>query len=239
MYKEHSSFKIPENGVKLWRYMDLSKFIYLLSGKLFLTRMDKFEDKFECTYPKFNKKKRPDVYNSILRDCKEVEKICNDFEIASQILKRTSYACCWHINNYESAAMWRLYLNSNEGIAIQTNINKLISSLRNDKKDIFIGNVNYIDYESEYLPEDNLLNLLLYKRKSFEHEKELRCVYTDFMEVTDDVPGKDVAVDLNQLIEKIYISPYAPQYLKEIIEDVIQKYGYNFEVIKSNMYDID
>ena len=32
---------------------------------------------------------------------------------------------CWHINEHESAAMWDLYLKSNEGIAIQSTYQKL------------------------------------------------------------------------------------------------------------------
>lgn len=237
MFEEHDSFNVPKGNIRLWRYMDLSKFLYLLSGELFFTRMDKFEDNFESTYPTFNKKIRELRYTPMLKDNILLRNLNSDFELASQNLKRTSYACCWHMNNFESAAMWKLYLSSNEGIAIQTNINKLISSLRSEDKRIYIGEVNYIDYENQYLPEDNLLNLLLYKRKSFDYERELRCIYTDFLEKKDDVPGKDIKIDLNELIEKVYIAPYAPKYFKTVIEDVIYKYGYDFEVIQSDMYN--
>ena len=235
VYQEHERFIIPQEHMKLWRYMDLSKFIYLLSGKLFFSRMNKFEDNFEVTYPKYNLEMRPVVYKGILDDV-QVQNLSNSLEKISEKIKMKSYACCWHINDYESAAMWKLYLSSNEGIAIQTNVSKLIESLKQEVKHIYIGKVNYIDYNSEYLPEDNLLNLLLYKRKSFEHERELRCIYTALFDDDRDIPGVDISIDLTELIEKIYISPTAPAYFKKIVEDVIEKYGYEFEVTQSTMY---
>jgi hypothetical protein len=80
----------------------------------------------------------------------------------------------WHINEYESAAMWKLYLESDEGIAIQSTLGRLNKSLKDTKETIFIGKIKYIDYEKESIPESNQYYPFLYKRKSFEYEKELR-----------------------------------------------------------------
>ena len=52
---------------------------------------------------------------------------------------------CWHENEHESAAMWKLYIKSVEGIAIQSTYSKLKKSFINDEI-IFIGKVKYIDY---------------------------------------------------------------------------------------------
>ena len=49
MYKEHPTFIQPENeGIKVWRYMDFTKFVLLIdSRRLYFTRADKFDDPFE------------------------------------------------------------------------------------------------------------------------------------------------------------------------------------------------
>ncbi|MDC4587570.1 hypothetical protein OHV59_11020, partial [Acinetobacter baumannii] len=48
----HPSFKQPlDPNVKLWRYMDFTKFMSILSNKsLYFGRIDSFEDKHEGTY---------------------------------------------------------------------------------------------------------------------------------------------------------------------------------------------
>lgn len=39
------------------------------------------------------------------------------------------YISCWHMNEYESAAMWKLYAKSSDAIAIQTTFQKLCESI--------------------------------------------------------------------------------------------------------------
>lgn len=39
-----------------------------------------------------------------------------------------------------------------------------------------IGSVQYIVYRLDFVPEDDLLRPFLYKRKSLEHERELRAI---------------------------------------------------------------
>jgi len=39
---------------------------------------------------------------------------------------------CWHMNDHESAAMWKLYLKSDEGIAIQSTYRKLKDAITDD-----------------------------------------------------------------------------------------------------------
>ena len=39
-----------------------------------------------------------------------------------------------------------------------------------------VGMVSYIDYESETFSDDNVLNYVIHKRRSFEYEKEVRAM---------------------------------------------------------------
>ena len=55
---------------------------------------------------------------------------------------------CWHLNDHESAAMWKLYLKSNEGIVIQstfTNLNTVLPNVTHyniDGGDFLIDNTD-------------------------------------------------------------------------------------------------
>ena len=86
------------------------------------------------------------------------------------------YVNCWHINDYESAAMWRLYLKSDEGIAIQTTVGAFKVAIANEPRKIRLGTIRYIDYDNDYVDLNNWFNYALHKRLSFAHQKEIRAV---------------------------------------------------------------
>ena len=48
MYKSHEHINTPQRGLVIWKYMNLWKFLDILDcKKLYLSRADFFEDKFE------------------------------------------------------------------------------------------------------------------------------------------------------------------------------------------------
>ncbi len=55
MYEKHPVFTPPpDENVKIWRYMDFTKFFSFIDKKaLFFTRIDQLEDKFEGRFTKF------------------------------------------------------------------------------------------------------------------------------------------------------------------------------------------
>lgn len=38
--------------------------------------------------------------------------------------------------------------------------------------------IKYIDYKKDWIPEKNMFYPFVHKRKSYEHEKEVRAIYT-------------------------------------------------------------
>ena len=73
--------------------------------------------------------------------------------------------------------MWDLYIKGTEGVAIQSTFRSLTESFSLHADDsIFVGEVSYIDYENDWMPEGNLFYAFMHKRKSFEHERELRAL---------------------------------------------------------------
>ena len=81
-----------------------------------------------------------------------------------------------HINDHQSAAMWRLYAKNDEGIAIKSSVKQLADSMNKCKYPIFLGEVGYIDFEKDNIPHGNVLIPFLYKRHGFDRERELRAI---------------------------------------------------------------
>ena len=231
MYKEHPQLKNSEGNCKIWKYMNISKFLNLLNGTMYFNNVGNFEDVFEATYPVYNQVNRKSIYgeDQVIPEnlYKEIQKICRE----------TMFVSCFHKSEYETAFMWNQYA-GNEGIAIVSSIDRLKKCFCGTEEDIYICDVTYIDYLKDFLPEGNAMYLALYKRKSFSFENEVRCLFSD-NKVNPKYKGKCgilFPVDLDLLIDKIYISPYAPKYLRDDLQRLINTYGLYKEVIYSPLY---
>lgn len=257
MVETHSVFEEPKNEeTKIWRYMDFTKFISLIDTKtLFFNRGDKFKDPFEGSYPQINFEDKslypPKIYENEKEKKNLIEGVKATISLSKNLRKYVAINC-WHMNNYESAAMWSLYLKSNEGIAIQSTFRKLKKSIV-DKEKVYLGMVKYIDYDRQIIDPSNLFRAFLHKRISFEHERELRAVaikYPDSIKSEDESEfptmdlksitienGLSIEVELNDLIEAIYIAPNAPLWFFDLVKSVVSKYGYDFNINQSKLYN--
>lgn len=245
MYKKHPVFKEPVNeNSKVWKYLDFTKFVSLLDREsLYFARADRLNDSFEGSYPEFNVKHRPQVYKNIPLN------VLSGFSGIFEKVRKFTFLNCWHKNEYESAAMWNLYLKSNEGISVQSTFKKLKDSLKQyHKESVFIGEVKYIDYQSQWMPEGNLLYAFVHKRKSFRHEKEIRVLIQRLpiskkkkrinLNKKPILDGFYVPINLKILIEKIYISPSAPKWIFNLAKRVCRKYNFDIKKLKqSNLFD--
>jgi len=242
MYKEHYSFHTPDHSLTIWRYIDFTKFVdLLLSNQLFFARSDNFKDPFEGIF----KLKDYDTSKNMFSDQQET--------------KKYYFLNCWHINENQSDAMWKIFLDTKNGIAIKSTIGKLIESLENSKDDIFISKVYYRDYENvtfnELMFEEQnkifggrggSINQFNYKRISFEHEKELRLYYIDLPiphAIKNGIPReplthKQIDINTNELINEIVIAPFADIWFKDLVEKVISRLNFNFKVKKSDLYEM-
>ncbi len=246
MYKEHPNLEKPKNEkARIWRYMDFTKFVSLLDkSALFFVRADKLPDPFEGSFPKTNVKLRPTIYKGIMPP-KEIKDLS---EFYKQYVKLT-FISCWHLNNYQSAAMWEKYFKTNNGIAIRSTFGRLKDSFKDYKEhDIYIGEVKYISYTKDLIPEGPLFPYF-HKRRSFEHEKELRAVIQSFSyKKTGEINWSKspfnnrkpyISVDLDLLIDRIYLAPTCPEWQLELVGSVVSKYELNKQVIRSRLYDRD
>lgn len=215
--------------------MDFTKFVSMLEDEsLFFCRADCFEDSFEGSYSRANEKMRPEAYGELYG------KISEPFSKFSKWIRQWTLINCWHMNEYESAAMWRLYARSNEAICIQSTFENLRQCL---DENTYIGEVQYIDYNVEFIPEDNTFNPFLHKRKSFEHERELRAITQNVPSSGDSIDlnatpsniGILKKVNLNDLIESVYVAPTSPKWFSELVKKVTDRYGLKKQVIQSSL----
>ena len=227
MYINNPNIKLPKDpNTIIWKYLDLSKFLDLLmSEKLFMSRSDKFEDQYEGTFsePTFEEIKKLSIDNP-------------DFLNYYKTHREKVAISSWHINEYESFAMWQIFTQNSEGLAIQSTIGRLQESLvleTNFKQ--YIGEVNYIDYKKEHIPFDDMFFPFLFKRKSFQYEGEVRLI-TDIGDSNIKInEGLKINVEINRLIGKIYIHPKSENWYKNLVIQLVKQLGFDFTIEKSDL----
>lgn len=165
--------------------------------------------------------------------------------------KRTTVINCWHINKNESDAMWRLYLKDNEGVAIQSTTEKVYKTIDEIPGIIGLSRIRYLNYERDiwYHPIEyphwayNTYTPILHKRIEFVHENEFR-LFCEIKDAEDDDyywdnqpnhKGKFIQLNLNTLIEKIYLPPTLDKITSLKIEKLSKDLGYNFSFINSKL----
>lgn len=147
--------------------------------------------------------------------------------------------------------MWRLYLDSNEGIAIKTTVGNLISSFLETKESINISSVRYLNYETDIwydakiypVQSYNMFVPLVHKRMEFKHEEEIRLIHSlktdlNLDEFWDSQPhscGTNISVNVNTLIDEIYTPPTCDDKQLEKVQKVLNKYNFDFRLLKSGL----
>lgn len=231
----------------LWKYIDLHKFLFLIINKsLYLTRLDKFEDKREGISPIHllykNKKKEFDnheIFNPI-REIMTVDTLgseMNKIEDELKNIQRFNFASCWVIGKKqtESVAMWNLYSDS-KSIAIRIKYSDFKNNILKNgyktigvEKELICSPVNYIDFQDNnkiFELKSNLSNSAFIKDVSFKHENEFRII------------AKEVPREIPQILYKNNISRRHIENLHNSnhnypgIEVELENFEhYNFEVI--------
>ena len=234
MYREFGSvLYCPPDATRLWRYMTLSRFLWLVKeSKLYFSRLAEFtDDPYEGTLPK------------------EATSQIDDVRKLGYGLASPAAVSCWHQNYYESVAMWKLYVPGPEGVAIQTTVAKL--KQLDEPSDFAIGEVRYLDYEKESQPNIGATcpslapyAIVFQKRRSYEHEREVRVV---IFNPADDpcqtsVPperlgaaGFGVPVRLGDLIERIVVSPEFPPWAISPLQQIVRAAGLTSEIERSDL----
>ncbi len=139
------------------------------------------------------------------------------------------------MNEHESLAMWKVYSSSNDAICLKTGYQKLAGAL---PEECFLGKISYLDYRDSSITDSNLFAPLLCKRRSFSYEREVRAIIWDAegMHSGGNLPYlRYAAVDLNEFVDKILVSPSAADWLVDVIHGLCEKYDITVPIEHSEM----
>lgn len=232
-YTPHKLLSLPNDDVVVWRYMDFPKYVALLRLKsLYFCRADKIGDPFEGSIPKGNTEIRRQFYKELMPHFANNEEVIksnvNNISKVTEHARTNYFLNCWHVNEFESAAMWNLY--ATKGIALKSNILHLKNCFEKNDHQIFISQITYKNYLTETIPDGNTFFPIIHKWKSFEFEREIRaivnCTFNPKFANSDE--GQNIAVDLDKLVDAVVISPTSPKWLQDTITEVTKKFEFDF-----------
>lgn len=237
----------------LWRYMDFSKFAAMMQqGGLHFTRASDFDDPFEAAagmaskesfwdshYLEFFKEAvttpppgYPPINKAENERDEEAQRLLKDLKSA-YASARNLLVSCWHLNHGESEAFWRIYCSPGApGVAIQTDVPRLWNALENEAG-ANVGKVQYIDFKRGFASGDQRI---FCKRSSLAHECEVRAVLPNHKK--GPLGYRLVQCDLNELVESVVVSPFAPPWFKLAVEETVSRFGYEFRVIGSEIAEV-
>jgi len=248
-YTFHDHLNTPEDHTALWRYVDgmklanllISKQLFFASGKSLLAH-DAFEgtitydeaqsrniDVCKLTPEQRRGLPRPDdpeLMNSSLQNRRDSSR-----EGFAHLIQ-SCFFNCWHMNDHESDAMWKIYAHT-YGCAIVTTIGKLKTSVAKEPSTIRLGEIVYDDLRGPSPHDDIFVRPFFRKRKPFTHERELRALVYD----PDRAPcdGIGIHADPVALIDRLVISPHAEPWFLTSIRALTKTLGYTFNIQSSHM----
>lgn len=242
-----------EDDQSVWRYMEFAKFVAMLQqGGLYFSSVHELEDQFEGAIGLA--RREPDWDEFYLGYFRKIvvtpppgfsqpnwseERIESEANKLLEQLKagssraRSLLVSCWHANDIESEALWRLYCPSpTPGVAIRTTVGQLWEATARDASAV-VGRVHYLDFRHSFATVQN--ERVFCKRRSLSHECEVRVTLQN--EHENPVKGKTLTCDLMALINDVIISPFAPVWFPDVVSGAIEKFGYSLEVRQSELLE--
>lgn len=229
----HNFIDLDEKALDtpIYRIMPIHRLLQLLElEELVLVKPKKWDDPFE---------------NALLSALLESA----DGSVATMAAKDSVYGQCWTLHR-ETDAMWRIYSYEKNGARVSTTPRKVFNALKSHdpihwRLNCFIGKVKYLS-KVNLLKELGSIDLLstdgagiaqslLYKRREFLHEKEVRIIYSaSEQESRSDIfPFK---IQPNDLIDKITFDPRMDNELAYAYQLAIEEKGYTGKITKSILY---
>lgn len=210
-------------GARLWRYMKLSTFLYMLTKeRVFIPRLstlqneDKFEGQVDLQDGQPTKSKREQAlktWEAWFRRAKDDGGTTEPWEKSSgpslsdlwlRELAKRRLVWCWHQSENESMAQWVIY-GREAGVAIRSDVESVLRAF--GSANVVFGEVQYV--HPGRLPEEASPDLAWHpyflKHGSYQHENEVRFVLAEDPEWSE--KGRTIKISPGNLIQEIVISP--------------------------------
>lgn len=210
-----SEYQTQLNDIRckpIYKFMNLEYVVSMIQNqKLWISKVSSWED----------------VYENIIFKQNFIHKIDKDLvPVDVKTVGNNIFGQCWTLQA-ESDAMWRIYSSKKDGYAvrIKTTIGKLMDAAfvsPNGIPTVFVGEVSYVDNGditkilSQYAQNGLHLQssmrvfaeLLLLKRREFEHEKEVRLIISEDSTFKPD--HIELFIDPHLFIDEITLDPRLP-----------------------------
>jgi len=235
----------------IWRYMDLAKFISMLSTGLWFTRGASFrDDPYEGFCEASHRDFPVDEYGPgppVLKEPATISfaRLIAEASYANAEVCRNArahlYVNSWCLTN-ESMAMWQIYGPPPYGVAVTSTVDKYQRALKippSFRQQVLFGKVKYHD-DLAVSPEirrdfsdgaiplgpkcfERVLTLGLHKRSCYKYETEWRAVL--YQDPKPEVSGVQIPVDLDQMISSVYVAPRAEDFFVEVVSSIMDKFS--------------
>jgi hypothetical protein len=164
------------------------------------------------------------------------------------ILMQSRVVCnCWHAEERESDAMWKLYA-GNIGVMLVSTVGKLRSAIRGSYANIFCSPnpQEYVIAPIRYIDEASLRRLPLFyvdrpwllKRSSFAYEREVRIFHQVPWVINAWGGGMAILIDPSKLISEVVLSPSNPAWadapISAAINALLKEQGLSLPIRKSD-----
>jgi hypothetical protein len=212
----------------IWRYMGIDKFLDLIiNSRLFFTEVGRLPDQYEGTVPAANTDRwkaelarqgvTGEQYSQALREDRK----------RTEELRRTALVSCWSMGTGESYALWRVYLGgARAGVAVRTSVYRVKRAIEIPANTyppyVYLGSVSYTGYIDDVLMHP--FRIITTKIPAYRYEHELRLFFKEDPEAGEDQEfvgrapgGLFLPVDLGTLIDKIYVSPFAGGWFRDVL----------------------
>jgi hypothetical protein len=234
-------------ATRLWRYLDLAKFVALLDQRaLNFARADQLGDTFEGSSGIADRRPEWDAhYLEFFRQAirtvpgpngsppheeveREANRLLQEMSAGVERDRQEYFVSCWHENAGESEALWRLYCPPpTTGVAIETTVERLTSAL--GEAPFRLGAVYYVDLKQAF---PGVRDRIFAKRRSLSHEREVRAVIRQRDELGSRL---SIPIDLETLLVSIVPSPFAPAWFPGLLESLLVRFGVSARLSRSEL----
>lgn len=241
------ALSVPNGNSLVWRYVSLEKFTKLLEDRsLYFCNAKRLSDQYEVTIPNSTVqvwRKQLAVQGYSPEDVEvEISIRLNGWQYGG--MKDLTLINCWSVSPHESYALWKIYLsNKPEGVAIRSTAGRLKSAIRLGKdpypETLYMGQVRY----RNHIKSDELsrFNIVTTKKTFYKFEEELRLFILNYplsegglIPPYDIAMGRNVSVDLEHLIQRVYVSPFAPDVVRHRVEDLLTSARLPLDLIRDS-----
>jgi len=210
-----------EADLILMRYLDLAKFLDLISTEaLYVAPAVDFDDQLEGTLPE----RIRDIYQN---DTELIGDYGSDsIQYMEHMNRVKNNISCWTKGPKDNMALWKIYGNSKQSVAIATTFDKLIQSTfrwRN-LSGVCFKEVVYIDHSGKLYNGiyDLSHNTFALKHEAYSFENEVRMIIT--RNSLEEPSPLRLKINPNDIIDKIIVSPEAGDWFYNLIKSVSEKY---------------